>query len=771
MVYSWRDVEWEIEMRKANNLPLDVLPIVEKGTWEGSQLEWQFKIESGLSSFASDVHGLRSYLDELFTQVYTIIPSSAYALTPIYIFATAGMRLLPPAARKSILQDTCSYLQKLPFFVQQGNKGAEEDTDSACGGQVRVISGEEEGLFGWIAINYLMDGFKDPSVGNATFGFLDMGGASTQIAFEPSQTIASPHAMDEEHIDVPKNNDLFDVNFRRLDSSLSNHQVFVTTFLGFGTNAARTRYLDVLLDTVAPNQALLDPCLPKGLRMPVASAAHQGKHVQGTGSFSECLLQQQPLLDREAECHNPPCLFHGVHVPAIDFDSNQFIGVSEYWYSSHDIFDLGGSYDYTKYQQAAQAFCAQEWSDLETKLDQHAFKEQVTLSRLQMQCFKAAWVVTVLHEGLQLPRLVDKGIGGDGQDHAHDVKNMASKKNLFQSVNDVRGLGVSWTLGKAILEASTSIPATSCQDCHLRVQHNEPHTYKGARLGGVEAGRAGVPVWVSMLLLALCILAMYGVWRFAKRSALDYRGWTSVPMSETCRDDDDAVVPLVLEEQEPWSDIRPVKTPTYARAVQSHSHRSSHHARRKSAFHKERGHFASMAHKTAEYASRQLSRVFPDRRQGKFEELPTAHSLARRSYPTPLRTQRLESLSQQGLLSISTPWSSSFRTPVHPVSPSPLSPTAVSYSHPASPAVWPDSPSTPAHRTGNDASALLASGSAYSNHTPSRGPSPMLLESRRPSVPFTAPVTRMSSPWLELPNRSAEPSPTASLFPHKRLYE
>jgi Golgi nucleoside diphosphatase len=42
----------------------------------------------------------------------------------------------------------------------------------------RVISGEEEGTFGWIAVNFLLQTFaKGPS---ATVGALDMGGASVR---------------------------------------------------------------------------------------------------------------------------------------------------------------------------------------------------------------------------------------------------------------------------------------------------------------------------------------------------------------------------------------------------------------------------------------------------------------------------------------------------------------------------------------------------------------------------------------------------------------
>ena len=457
-VYSWKDPKLERALRASKGLDATVLPKVEKGTWENSGIDWSLKVEPGLSSYGDHPGDVGDHLKGLLDHAEKIVPQSAWAETPIYVMATAGMRLLPDQQREAVLSETCRYIRQNTSFGIDG---------SGCKEHVQVISGEEEGLLGWISINYLMDGFHirgkkasldgetDIMEGKSTFGFLDMGGASTQIAFEPSKKALQGEGAAAEA-------ELTPVSLRMLDGTEVSHKVFVTTFLGYGTNQARQRYIDLLRsdDSKAqiPQPTLSDPCLPNGLQLSNAEGKTDVTLV-GTGNFTACLESMHPLLDKEAACSKPPCLFHGVHVPKIDFSVNHFIGVSEYWFSSQDVFGLGGVYDFVDFQQKAVEFCGKPWAELKHHLDAgDLFGPEVQLNRLQTQCFKAAWMVTVLHEGIGIPRIVDHKGTGDGTDHADEAQGKGQQKNLFQSVNDIDGFAVSWTLGKAVLEASRDIP-------------------------------------------------------------------------------------------------------------------------------------------------------------------------------------------------------------------------------------------------------------------------------------------------------------------------
>ena len=43
----------------------------------------------------------------------------------------------------------------------------------------RIISGEEEGAYGWITVNYLLNTLDSTDSNDTTFGALDLGGKST----------------------------------------------------------------------------------------------------------------------------------------------------------------------------------------------------------------------------------------------------------------------------------------------------------------------------------------------------------------------------------------------------------------------------------------------------------------------------------------------------------------------------------------------------------------------------------------------------------------
>ncbi|KAK3819792.1 MAG: nucleoside phosphatase family-domain-containing protein [Benniella sp.] len=478
-IYSWIHSEHLRDTIPPHEF-FGALPTIEPGVESGSLFssDWTKKTEPGIAEFKDRPEDVGEHLEPLLDHALEVIPESEISRTPIYLLATAGLRLVESGIREQILANSCSYIKDNYHFVV-----------GDCKEHIKNISGEEEGIYGWVAINYLMGGFDnggvkmmEPAVPGSeqhdsddsesiptmeldrdgashrhTLGFLDMGGASTQIAFEPSPKASEEHA-----------NDLTKVSLRTLDGKTLEYNVFVTTFLGYGSNQARRRYVKdylledhkELLETQKPGVqiAIEDPCLPKNLQL---SETHTMPHVPltGSGSFDQCLKKVEVLLNKDKECIDVPCLFNGVHTPPIDFNINTFIGVSEYWYSSHDVLGLGGAYDYAEFESKSAEFCNSEWEVLKSRPE---YQNQ-SLERLEMQCFKSAWLSNVLHSGFGIPRYGEKGAAGS-QEQSNEVLEKAevSVKNKnwrppFQSINAIKDIQVTWTLGAMLLITSGSM--------------------------------------------------------------------------------------------------------------------------------------------------------------------------------------------------------------------------------------------------------------------------------------------------------------------------
>ena len=423
------------------------------------------------------------HLQQLFDHASDIIPEDSRPDTPIFILATAGMRLLPDHEREALLEEICSYAKSETDFLI--NK---------CDHHVQVIPGETEGLYGWIAANYLLGGFDSPEKhehgkGHHTYGFLDMGGASAQIAFAPTDDAAKKHA-----------DDLKLVRFRNVNGRATEYKVFVTTWLDYGVNQAKKRYIEALIEKYdRTNGELPDPCLPVGLKIStkgdiLAPDKIDGEkiHLIGTGKFKECLSSTLPLLKKDAPCEDEPCLFNGVHVPPIDFDVNHFVGVSEYWHTTHEVFEMAQKdevYDFGTYQDRVDAFCSQDWSSITDGVSVEKWGGKVKEATAAEVCFKASWVINVLHDGMGVPRksLENTKEGGhNGTKEEHDSTHEKGFVDPFQAVHKIHGTEVSWTLGKAVLYAASEIRPYKTNTLPVGFGPNEKGIPKDFQYAGIS---------------------------------------------------------------------------------------------------------------------------------------------------------------------------------------------------------------------------------------------------------------------------------------------
>lgn len=163
-----------------------------------------------------------------------------------------------------------------------------------------VLIGEEEAVFSWTATNFLMgtllpnsEGLGEISDVNSTYGTLDLGGASTQIAFfVPSQDI-------EEGL------------YKLQIGGQKMWNVYTKSFLQFGVVSARVRHLTNLVDDyLAANNEIasaraINSCFHSGYSEQVHDSTDEhvvevaGPPQPQQDQLSKCRESLKPLMEKE----------------------------------------------------------------------------------------------------------------------------------------------------------------------------------------------------------------------------------------------------------------------------------------------------------------------------------------------------------------------------------------------------------------------------------------------------------------------------------------
>ncbi|CAD5213313.1 unnamed protein product [Bursaphelenchus okinawaensis] len=398
------------------------------------------KVSPGLSSFENSPNDAAGYYKPLLDYASKYIPEELQPFTPVFIFATAGMRLLPQQKQDEILRavrtqlPSLTRLQVLPEHIQ-------------------VIDGKWEGIYSWIAVNYVLGRFNvredvtHHAVRDKTAGMIDMGGASVQIAFElPQDTKFAGPTLQQ-------------VNLGSLDDdSRFKYNLFVTTFLGFGVNEGSKKY-DKLIDkmmaekqttgNVSEVPAIKDDCLPLNY-IRVSSMEDGQQYVKvGTGNWDQCVSSIVKVIKEAGDCSEAlKCFFGGVSAPTVDLSSIELYGFSEYWYSSHDVLSLGGRYDHNKFEEMARKYCGTSW-----KAIRKTEYSKIDVTRLEAQCFKSAWIHGILHDGFHVSEL----------------------NNQFQSALKIRNQEVQWALG-ALIYQMRYFPLKLANREIIKAQHIETNS-------------------------------------------------------------------------------------------------------------------------------------------------------------------------------------------------------------------------------------------------------------------------------------------------------
>ena len=311
--------------------------------------EKTLKVKPGLSSFKDDPAAAGPALQGLMDFAKREIPERQWKDTRVFLMATAGLRLLAPAAQNAIIRSCAEQIRASPFLFK----------DTWAG----VLPGHKEGIFGWVAANYAMGPLQMVNTNKrfakirATTGVIEMGGASAQVTFlRPANYSGDTRLITLGGLEV---------------------EVFTHSFLGFGQEAAQKK-----ARAAARQSGASDPCLPVG---------YSSGGAQGTGDFAGCLALARGIL-KAKNCHQSRCAIGDVYVPRLD---GEFLATENFFYSAQ-FFDLPPSPTLAQIRAAGEQYCSKDWAALQAG---HASKSEEELLKY---CFSAAYMYAFMHDGLEV---------------------------------------------------------------------------------------------------------------------------------------------------------------------------------------------------------------------------------------------------------------------------------------------------------------------------------------------------------------------------------
>ena len=337
------------------------------------------KVKPGLSTLADNPSGVDSYIQPLLDAAKEAIPEDKHSSTPIILGATAGMRLLSEEDADAVMnevrsvfsdKDRCPFKFK-PQFAQ-------------------IITGEWEGIYGWITVNFLENVFATKDKVN-TYGILDVGGASHQNSFK-----------------IRKNQHHVTLN---LGGKVYN--IFSRTYLGYGLEEALEKFKNFLVEGKDCSESqgceVKSPCHFRGYEEKKNISGVDWKFV-GTAQVKKCRSKIKEIYF----CKNDSskCPFHDQ--PQL---KGNFFGMSNMYYVPNGIGMLESTdrVSARRLGKATKSFCKKSYD--EVKDDPYA----------KRNCFGGNYMYELLRDGYNLS---------------------ANKQiRVYTSLN---GFDLGWTLGTAL---------------------------------------------------------------------------------------------------------------------------------------------------------------------------------------------------------------------------------------------------------------------------------------------------------------------------------
>eukprot|EP00172_Hildenbrandia_rubra_P000218 Plantae.Rhodophyta-Hildenbrandia_rubra.ctg10991.p1 GENE.Plantae.Rhodophyta-Hildenbrandia_rubra.ctg10991~~Plantae.Rhodophyta-Hildenbrandia_rubra.ctg10991.p1 ORF type:complete len:494 (-),score=91.70 Plantae.Rhodophyta-Hildenbrandia_rubra.ctg10991:193-1674(-) len=292
------------------------------------------EVEKGMAVIAEGVEG-KQYFGPLIKQLQSFVPGKKRrSVTPIFLRATAGLRLTEGQKVNHVLEEARKALKTSGFLFEKDE-------------WVSILDDDQEAVYGWISTNYLLGKFGRNATEKAKgspVGILDLGGGSMQIAFRhPGKDVSASEKQDW--------------LAKKVKVLSEHHDVVSKGYLGYGLFDF-TRKLYEHLDQAGKLQGP-NICFRKGrtltnknLRLGVAGSERtKVLDIHGNGDFGACVSAVEHVLQSNGGILDEALLTASSSVEFYAF---------AYFYSRVQRFGLGETVTVKQLQDKGRQLCEDE---------------------------------------------------------------------------------------------------------------------------------------------------------------------------------------------------------------------------------------------------------------------------------------------------------------------------------------------------------------------------------------------------------------------------
>ena len=246
------------------------------------------------------------------------------------VLATAGMRLVAESIQAAIYQSVTTVIVN----------------DGLILGDVGTISGQNEGIYSWADINYLQNNFNQLK---NTVGIVEVGGASTQVAFTSAESLAN-------------------TNIVATQINGATYNVYSVSFLGLGQKQAN-------IQMKALNGESANACYPDG---------YNSGAITGNFNFESCITNYANVTNQYGESLN--ALYQQP-----EYYNQNFIGLSSIWFALN-FWNIGSQP--MSLIPSINSTCTLSWNTIQSLYPNDSF--------VSAQCATATYVEQLVYGNLRM---------------------------------------------------------------------------------------------------------------------------------------------------------------------------------------------------------------------------------------------------------------------------------------------------------------------------------------------------------------------------------